>query len=393
MPDHFHAAWQNHWIDVVSIFEIHMDHVLHSSFGARPHHLSPSKLTARVIFFAKNFGGPGISNIGLGVTNMNNVKVLMRDGYYAEIWSGQTAAEVDQQIAAAIAHSVATGTVLPSHVIINSPSWLTTKEFEGLATKYPNIVFVLQNHTGTAYLSIDRNNEESGILANKKVMALERLMANVRLSGNNARFVQWISRAYRCPCLLLPNLYDPESFVSPFPVNRPVTDTLRIGNFGAPRPWKNQLTAAEAGVQMARQLGLKLEFYINSRRGYEKQLCQSRIDLFVGEKDLKLIEVPWESWPQFRQTIAHMHILFQPSFDETFNVVTADGIAMGVPSVVSECIEWTPRSWWASTCDPSDLVKVGINLLHDTHAIEDARNLLKQYVKIGLENWRDFLGR
>jgi glycosyltransferase involved in cell wall biosynthesis len=178
-----------------------------------------------------------------------------------------------------------------------------------LAHKFPNIVFVLQNHTGTAYLSIDRNSDESGILANRRIIDLERSMINVRVSANNVRFVQWMRRSFSAPCLYLPNLYDPESFSSPYPSNRDFGGTIRIGNFGAPRPWKNQLTAAEAAIQLARQLGVNLEFYVNSRRDYQKELDRSRRDLFAGEKDVKLIDVPWEPWPQFKRTVGHMHLL------------------------------------------------------------------------------------
>jgi glycosyltransferase involved in cell wall biosynthesis len=359
----------------------------------RPHYLEPKKVTARVIFFAKNFGGPGISNIGLGVTNQNNISVLRRDGYFAEIWSGQTYDQVFQQIKAANDQATAAQTIRPSHVIINSPSWITAAQMAALSYAFPHIEFVLQNHTGCAYLSIDRNSDESGIMANRKIIDLQRSTSNIKVSGNNTRFVEWLKRTYRCDCLYLPNLYDTASFVNPYPRQRDFGGTLRIGSFGAPRPWKNQLTAAMAAFQLSRQLGVNLELYVNSRRDYERLLFQSRLDLFAGEKDAKLIDVPWEPWSTFRSTVAHMHLLLQPSFDETFNVVTADGIAMGVPSVVSSAIEWTPPDWQAVSEDPTSLVKTGLYLLHDSHAVDDGRAALKQYVRAGLEQWKDYLGR
>ena len=55
-----------------------------------------------------------------------------------------------------------------------------------------------------------------------------------------------------------------------------------------------------------------------------------------------------------------MHVLLQPSFTESFNVVTADGIAEGVPSVVSDAIDWVPRRWMAKADDPRD-VAMGID--------------------------------
>ena len=57
--------------------------------------------------------------------------------------------------------------------------------------------------------------------------------------------------------------------------------------------------------------------------------------MMCGTPHVKLVKNGWQSWPQFRATVRHMHLLLQPSYTKTFNVVTADGVAEGVPSVVS----------------------------------------------------------
>jgi len=105
-----------------------------------------------------------------------------------------------------------------------------------------------------------------------------------------------------------------------------------------------------------------------------------------------IVDVPWVSWPEFRDICANMHLLIQPSFDETFNVVTADGIAEGVPSVTNSAIEWTPTSWWARCEDPSDIMRIGIGLLHaPAHAVAEARVGLKKYVQLGTHRWLEWL--
>lgn len=192
-------------------------------------------------------------------------------------------------------------------------------------------------------------------------------------------------------CLLLPNLYDTETFINPIPP-RKLGGTLRIGSFGAGRPWKNQLVAAESAVQLARSLGVKLELWVNSKRpdGGERMI-ESRMELFDDLPGCKLIDVPWARWPRFRDITATMHLLFQPSFDETFNVVTADGIAEGVPSVTDSSIEWTPKSWWCQPEDPSSLVNVAQHLLSDHNAVYPARVQLQQYVNLGIGRWLDYL--
>lgn len=357
---------------------------------ARPHHLDPARHTVRVIHAVKNFAAiQGVCHIGLGVTATNCVKVLRKAGYFAEAWATQTAFELEQHLAKDEQHILKHGGVPPSHVIISAPSWVQPEDFARMAIRWPEIIFVQLNHSGCAFLSIDK----FGIKNIREVSHLEMSLPNVMVAGNNMRFVTWVNRTIG-KCLHLPNLYDTSSFVHPYPTKRDYGHTIRIGSFGASRPWKNQLTAAEGMLELAKTLGVNLELYVNSKRpdGGERMI-ESRAELFDGFPGAKLIEVPWLLWPKFRKVVSHMHLLVQPSFDETFNVVTADGIAEGVASVTSESIEWTPKSWWAETANPSDLARTGMYLLNDPYAVEDGRRSLTKYAQDGLNNWKDFLGR
>jgi hypothetical protein len=88
-----------------------------------------------------------------------------------------------------------------------------------------------------------------------------------------------------------------------------------------------------------------------------------------------------------------MHVLLQPSFTESFNVVTADGIAEGVPSAVSDAIDWVPAHWQAKADNASDVARVAAQLLRDPHAAIQGRRALEDYVRVGLDRWRAFLLR
>ena len=274
-----------------------------------------------------------------------------------------------------------------THVVVSAPSWIQPDHFAILCNTFPEIEFVQLNHSGCSYLSIDK----FGIRNIRACIDLEATVHNMRVAGNNPRFTAWASKSFGFDALLLPNLYDTESYVNPI-APRKLGGTLRVGSFGAGRPWKNQLVAAEAAVQLARALGVKLELHVNSKRpdGGERMI-ESRLELFDGLPGCKLVDVPWARWPRFRDITATMHLLFQPSFDETFNVVTADGIAEGVPSVTDSSIEWTPRSWWCTPEDPSSLVTVAMHLLHDHNAVHDARVQLTQYVNSGIGRWLDYI--
>jgi hypothetical protein len=338
----------------------------------------------------KNFAAiQGVCHIGLGVTATNTLKVLRRNGIHAEAWAVQTAKELRDRLANAARDARNTlNTHKPiTHVIVSAPSWVQPQDFKAFCFLYPDIEFVQLNHSGCAYLSIDK----FGIRNIRECIDLELSVHNMRVAGNNPRFTRWTSSTFGCETLLLPNLYDVQSFVNPYP-RRPLGSKILIGSFGAARPWKNQLTAAEAAVQLARRLGVRLEFYVNSKRpdGGERMI-ESRNELFHNLAGCNLIEVPWQPRPCFRDTVANMHILFQPSFDETFNVVTADGIAEGVASVAAPSIEWAPQDWWCEPSDPGSMVKVAMSLLTDQQAVEDGRRHLKDFVSNGIRKWMDFL--
>ncbi len=87
-----------------------------------------------------------------------------------------------------------------------------------------------------------------------------------------------------------------------------------------------------------------------------------------------------------------MHVLLQPSFTESFNVVTADGIAAGVPTVTSEAIDWVPSMWQANADNAGEVARVAEYLLRSPHAIEDGRAALASYAAAGLRAWTKYLG-
>ncbi len=352
----------------------------------RPHPVNPALPSVRVILAIKNFAKvQGVCHIGLGVTALNTMRVLRRHGVQCEAWSAQTAKELYDLISV----DERTNPSRPvTHVVISAPSWVQPVSFSDFSHRWPNIEFVQLNHSGTAYLSIDKY----GIRNIREVLQLSHALHNVRVAGNNQRFTKWASDSFGASVLYLPNLYDTTTFVNPV-VQRKDYDPLRIGSFGAGRPWKNLLTAAESAVQMARRMNVALELYVNTMRpdGGQRQI-ESRIELFDNLPHAKLVEVPWALWPQFRKVVSTMDLLISPSFDETFCVIAADGIAEGVPSVATAAMEWLPHSWHSQPCDPSSVTSIGMGLLHNrAGAIHDGRIGLVNFVSSGIAHWINYL--
>ena len=88
-----------------------------------------------------------------------------------------------------------------------------------------------------------------------------------------------------------------------------------------------------------------------------------------------------------------MHLVFQVSFTESFNVVTADAIAEGVPVVVGSAIDWVPRHWIANPDDALDVARVADTLLRDHTSPDEGRKALLSYVDSAWsQGWKPLLG-
>ena len=104
-----------------------------------------------------------------------------------------------------------------------------------------------------------------------------------------------------------------------------------------------------------------------------------------------LIRHMWQPWEKFIELIASMNIMIQPSYTESFNMVTADGIVVGVPSVVSSAITWAPDSWKADSDDALDIARTGCLMLQNSGTIYSGLKSLKHQNRYALEHWEKYL--
>ena len=352
----------------------------------RPHRVAPALASIRLILTARVFlTAPG-SHIGLNITAVNNQKVLQRHGVEVEVWPTQSVKELRERLVVDWRKHGRAGRPI-THVIISAPGWIHPLHLSELAQVWPNIQFTVLNHSDIPYFCIDR----FGTRNNRMLLDLFLHTHNIAVAANNQRVVRALSETFGRQVSLLTNLYDCQSFVE-LSSHRRDYDPLRVGSFGAGRPWKNQLAAAYAAVPLARRLRVFLEYYVNSRRpdGGERMI-ESRGELFQDLPGARLLEVPWSPWPRFRSVVRSMDVLISPSFSETFCVVAADGIAEGTPSVVGPAMEWTPRSWQCEPHDPESIMLTAMGLLADPHAVDDGRRYLREYVHNGIDRWIRYL--
>jgi hypothetical protein len=330
-----------------------------------------------VVLAYKNFAANRhISHIGLGVAAINTAKVLRRAGITANVWPVVSAADLRARLE-----------VRPARQVIISAPWIPTLDLQSLSSDFPEMHFAVNCHSNVGFLQADRN----GVKLIRETMELELGTQNIHLAGNSDRFCDWVRATFGAPCAYLPNLYSLDA--DAVWQRPPFTDgTLRIGVFGATRPLKNLMSAAGAALEISQSLRVQLELWVSSGRteaGGDGVLGAVQ-EMLRGLPHVRLVANGWQPWPKFRKVVGFMHLLLQPSYTESFNMVTADGVAECVPSVVSNAIDWAPEHWKANVDDVLDIARVGRQLLYDPRAIHDGLKALREYVVDGLRSYERY---
>jgi len=276
----------------------------------------------------------------------------------------------------------------PTHVV-TCAFWMSVEDMQSIVLANPYVTFAVNCHSNIAFLQA----EPGGLKTARALVDLEMTTVNFNLSGNSRGFVQSVEASWESPCAYLPNLYFLDNTAREY---RPKWSggTLRIGAFGALRPLKNPTVSAFAALEIATSMGTNLEFYVNVGRndGWGTQTLQAVRAIVSNLPYAKLIEVPWQNWPAHRRLVRSMHVMIQPSFSESFNLVTADGAAEGVASAVGDVIEWAPDYWKAIPDNAHDVARVGLALLCNRNTGRDGIHALMRNNQTGVLAWKTWLG-
>lgn len=343
------------------------------------------KRKLRVILCYKNFqANKNISHIGLGVAALNTCRVLIEHQIRCEVWPVLDPVHLRKLIQDDFGkpcHEPIT------HLVVSAP-WIPTTAFHELSRLFPTIHFAMNCHSNVGFLQAD----PQGIKLLREDLELEMSLPNFSVAANSRKMCEWVKDAYSHPCEYLPNLYYLNDLDRS---HRPLWSggVLRIGCFGAIRPQKNLASAVAASIEVAHQLKTHTEIWISSGRaeGGGQTILNTVREMCRNLPSTTLHEAGWQSWPTFRRLVGSMHLLLQPSYTESFNMVTADGVCEGVPSVVSEAIDWVPHYWKSHFDDVFEIAHVARSLLFNHHAARDGRKFLRLYVEEGLQAWKQYL--
>ena len=277
----------------------------------------------------------------------------------------------------------------PTHVILEA-FWCPPFKLAELRKLYPNVSWTVRNHSKIPFLAGE------GIALQWAYEYQEGGPSNFSVSSNSAEGVSdFIKLGIRTK--YTPNIYNTKPQIPPAVCDRP---TLHVGLFGAIRLLKNHLEQVVAALDAAKILGRVLILHINVGRqemqGSEplKNIRAVFSDRGTSQK-CHLVCHDWLSHNDFLGVIRGMDIGLQVSYTETFNIVAADFVAMGVPVVGSADISWLPKRAKADPNSAKDITNKMISLLQENreHYQQDAWVGIIKHNRMAVKAWHEYLDK
>jgi len=275
----------------------------------------------------------GYSSVGLNVAARLTAEELRRHGISSYVMGVKNNVELLDSIFWVNGKRAEEGLGPLTNVVILAP-WITPLDLKALLDYFPSMEFTVQSHCNVAALYGDYR----GIGNLRNYADLMNDYPNLSLAGNALPFVQWFAEAYGVNVYLLPDLYpirehhEHEKKENDIGAAGEFGNELRIGAFGALRPEKNIPSACAAAILIQERLGVPVSLHINQGGERSGREILATIDqMSQGIPGFDVVKHKWMPWEEFNRLVRTMDLLIQPSFTESFNIVTADGVANRIP--------------------------------------------------------------
>ena len=246
----------------------------------------------------------------------------------------------------------------PTHCIIEA-LWVVPSKFAVLTKLHPKIKWIVRLHSEMPFIA----NEGIAMDWLADYVRYPQLMIGVnapRMLEETRTYLRsvhrWDAKTAESRVIYMPNFY-PQTYTKRRPLRQ--KGIINVGCFGAVRPLKNHLLQAVAAVKYADSKKLQLRFHINGNRLEMKgePVLNNLKGMFqqLEDRGHALLLHDWRSRPEFLDLCAEMDVGMQVSFSETFNIVGADIISVGVPRVPSMEIPWANELFAADPVDSVDI--------------------------------------
>lgn len=311
-------------------------------------------------------GGQKCISNGLKLSAQFVVDMLLHEGYRAKLVEAVDGNSIDALVSQNS----------PVRVVIEA-IWVTPAKVAELQKKYPKIKWTVRIHSETPFLA------QEGMAVTWIAAYMKQ---GVEVSFNSPNAVNDFSVIGKST--YLPNYY---------PLRKPRSRRhpsvrLDVGCFGAIRPLKNQLIQALASIQYAKKVGMNLMFHMNGSRVEQSgsnNLKNIQAAFDAAGPLYKLVLHDWMAHDEFLELIAKMDVCLQVSLTESFNIVSADAVSIGVPLIGSPAIRWLPSRSKATVDSAADIAKAMGRA--DQAMVMMNHEALTSYLAAAVETWVDWV--
>jgi len=281
-----------------------------------------------------------------------------------------------------------------THVFIEG-IWVIPEKFDILKKLHPNVDWIVRCHSELPFLA------QEG-MAIKWI--LECVKKGIKVACNSPRACKEIRELVVAKLSVKPSVAEGliPLLMNYYPVTKHVPDNLHfpqtyvnISCFGAIRPLKNHLMQAVAAINFAEKRNLRLRFHINSGRieSNGNNALKNVKELFSHITKHRLVEHEWAEHDKFKQLVSSMDMCMQVSLSETFNIVTADAVSLGVPVVVSDEISWINPPY-ANPNSASSIVEVMEYVWKNKKKVVKVNHSsLKNYSTLSEQCWVSYINK
>ena len=223
----------------------------------------------------------------------------------------------------------------PTHCFIEA-LWVVPEKFKILSKLHPKVHWMIRLHSMVPFLS----SEGMAFEWIEEYLKLRSSGIDISISCNNIDLYEDLKSLYGAGISYSPNIYYPDdnrkgSEIFDF---KKSPNELHVGCFGALRVLKNHTQQALWAMDFANKENKILKLHVNVSEHEQKEagvVLRNMRAIFADTKHV-LVEHPWYSHEDFLNLVRMMDVGMQVSFTETFNIVSADFVACGIPIVVSD---------------------------------------------------------
>lgn len=231
-------------------------------------------------------------------------------------------------------------------IVIIEALWVVPEKFDILQRLHPSVKWIVRIHSEIPFLAQD------GVAIDW--IYRYQIRKNVFVAFNSTRAFNDLNRISSKELFYLPNYYP----LGKSTWNPEEDFFINVGCFGAIRPLKNQLIQAVAAVEYSREIDKTLAFHINGTRqelGGESDF--RNIEALIANTHNALVVHPWMEREDFLELLSKMDIGLQLSLTESFNLIAADMVSVGLPMVVSPEIRWSSVLSQANPTSVDDILE------------------------------------